>query len=146
MLFLNIIIYVRNCILALQKLWLCYLQCACQLPVLSFLAKEKERTQGKEKENWLSSGDFFYVNVWGCIKLSRESDVFLVIRCFLKRRLNFSIFPVACFDEHSDFLSLWRMKEKSKTLGRFSFKAIALFSKVHKLLWWLKTYFLIIMF
>ena len=51
---------VRNCSLALQKHWLCYLQCECQLPVLSFLAKEKERTQGKEKKkNWLSSGDFF---------------------------------------------------------------------------------------
>ena len=50
---------VRNCSLALQKPWLCCLQCECQLPVLSFLAKEKERTQGKEKEKWLSSGDFF---------------------------------------------------------------------------------------
>lgn len=72
-----------------------------------------------------------------------QRDVFLVIRCFLKLRLNYSIFPGACFDEHGDLLSLLGMKEKSKTLGRFSFKAIALFSQVDKLLWGLKTYFLI---
>ena len=63
---------VRNCSLALQKLWLCYLQCECQLPVLSFLAKEKERTQGKEKKKLVTFWRFFYVNVWGCIKLARE--------------------------------------------------------------------------
>ena len=58
-----------------------------------------------------------------------------IFHCLLKLRLHYSVFPVARFDEHSDFLSLLGMREKSKTLGSFSFTAIALFSKVNKLLW-----------